>query len=147
MKKGIFKDREPPYGVILAAFFCICGVVAVAMYMQTQRPYDTHPILRYVEGTIEDIRQLDGKQELVGGHKLQRRYAILTVKGLGEDQDTVFEFTITNETECVDELALGDTVEVGFIYDLGDTATSYLARSVSKIGAGQEPGEEASTLR
>ena len=116
------------------------------MYMQTQRPYDTHPILRYVEGTIEDIRQLDGKLELVGGHKPQRRYAILTVKGLGEDQDLVFEFTITNETECVEELALGDTVEVSFIYDLGDPGTSYIAETVGKVAAGQEPGEEALTL-
>lgn len=146
MKKGILKDSEPPYGVFLAIFFCICCAVAVAMYMQTQRPYDTHPILRYVEGTIEDIRQLDGKLELVGGHKPQRRYAILTVKGLGEDQDLVFKFTITNETECVEELALGDTVEVSFIYDLGDPGTSYIAETVGKVAAGQEPGEEALTL-
>lgn len=119
--------------VLFAIFICLCLAAGIAMntyYGQlTSGPF---PILESVRGTVEDVRRLDGRLEIVHGHKPQRRYSVLTVADLDADPPVTYEFTVTNETDYSNEPSPGDTVEIEFIYS-GGPETSYIAESVKII--------------
>lgn len=119
--------------VLFAIFICLClaaGIAVNTYYGQlTAGPF---PILESVRGTVEDVRRLDGRLEIVHDHKPQRRYSVLAVADLDADPPVTYEFTVTNETDYSDEPSEGDTVEIEFIYS-GGPETSYIAESVKII--------------
>lgn len=117
--------------VLFALFICLFCAVAIAMYVweSNKKVGGEFPRLCSVCGTVEEVQRLDGELEIVRGHKVQRRYLVLTVDDLGADPHVTYEFTVTNETEYSEEPSQGDTVEVEFIAESAER-TDYIARSV-----------------